>query len=113
MRHSYGVDFQYSFSGDFYETPYISLNIKQNHSNWLAVNSFVKDLFAKGTKLRFADIGKYDDSLVSDKSIEAARFFENVSKEDISDFMETYDFGIKLLDLRSTECRQTISHSPF
>lgn len=87
MRHSYGVDFQYSFSGDFYETPYISLNIKQNHSNWLAVNSFVKDLFAKGTKLRFADIGKYDDSLVSDKSIEAARFFENVSKEDISDFL--------------------------
>ena len=87
MRHSYSVDFQYSFSGNFYETPYISLNTKQNHSNWVAVKDFVAQQFSKGTKLRFADIGDYDDSRIKDQAIDAARFFENVTKADISDLL--------------------------
>lgn len=85
MRTAYNLDLEFSYYGRFYETPYISLNSKQNHRNIEAVKNFVNKLFEKNYKYRFADISQYDDKKINEKN-GASRFFENVTKEDIIDF---------------------------
>lgn len=86
MRSAYGLDVEYSYYGRFYETPYVSLNTKQNHRNIEAVKEFTQHLFNNNYKFRFADIKKYDDSKINEKN-GASRFFEDVPKDDIIDFL--------------------------
>jgi len=86
MRHSFNLDMQFSFYGRFIETPYISLNIKQNKRNYEAVSHFVDTLLSEGNKFRFAEIGKYDDKNIDLKN-GASRFFENVPKHRIKELL--------------------------
>jgi hypothetical protein len=86
MRHAYNLDVQFSFYGRFIETPYISLNTKQNKKNWGQVAKFTSKLFSEGYKFRFAEIGKYNDANINEKN-GAARFFENVPKSEIISFL--------------------------
>lgn len=79
MRNAYNLDMQFSFYGRFVETPYISLNTKQNNRNFEAIVKFVELLLGEGYKLRYAEIGKYDDNKIEIKN-GASRFFENVPK---------------------------------
>lgn len=88
MRNTYNLDVQYSYYGRFFETPYISLNAKQNKKNWEAVASLTRRLFDSGFTFRFADIRKYDDNNIKDKN-GASRFFENVPKQIVIDFIST------------------------
>lgn len=88
MRNSYNLDMQFSFYSRFIETPYISLNTKQNNRNFDAIVSFVDLLFDKQYKLRFAEIGKYDDNEIGFKN-GASRFFENVPKELVIEFLSS------------------------
>jgi hypothetical protein len=86
MRNAYSLEVQSSFYGRFFETPYISLNTKQNKKNWEQVALFTNKLFTEGYKFRFAEIGKYDDTLINDKN-GASRFFEKVPKDEIITFL--------------------------
>ena len=91
MRSSYNLRMQYSFYGNIYDTPYISLSVKQNKQNWERTKKLVTDLFAAKYRYRFADVGRFDDSLVNDPEIGTSRFFESVHKSVIIDYLS----GIK------------------
>ena len=91
MRTSYNLRMQYSFYGNIYDTPYISLCVKQNKQNWIKTKELASELFAKGYKLRFADVGRYSDSEIDNQGIGTSRFFENVPKSMIIDYLS----GIK------------------
>lgn len=88
MRSTYNLDVQYSYYGRFFETPYVSLNAKQNKKNREAVVSLTRKLFEFGYAFRFADIRKYDDKNINDKN-GASRFFENVPKQIVIDFISS------------------------
>ena len=66
----------------------MSLNTKHNKKNWEAVASLARNLFESGFSLRFADICKYDDNNIKDKN-GASRFFENVPKQVVIDFISS------------------------
>ena len=91
MRTSYNLRMQYSFYGNIYDTPYISLSVKQNKQNWERTKKLAVDLFSQGYRYRFADVGKYDDSQVNNAAYGASRFFESVPKSVIIDYLS----GIK------------------
>lgn len=86
MRSAYNLDIEYSYYGRFYETPYVSLNAKQNRRNLDAVKVFAQHLFDGGYNLRFADIRKHNDKDINEKN-GASRFFEHVPKEEIIEFL--------------------------
>lgn len=91
MRASYNLRMQYSFYGNIYDTPYLSLSVKQNKQNWERTKTLASELFAKGYRYRFADVGRYDDSQVNDIKIGTSRFFESVPKSIIIEYLS----GIK------------------
>ena len=91
MRTSYNLRMQYSFYGNIYDTPYISLNVKQNKQNWERTKKLAEELFSQGYRYRFADVGRYDDSQVNNAAYGASRFFESVPKSMIIDYLS----GIK------------------
>ena len=91
MRASYNLRLQYSFYGNIYDTPYLSLSVNQNKHNWLKTNELASLLFEKGYRYRFADVGRFDDAQVNDASIGTSRFFESVPKSIIIDYLS----GIK------------------
>ncbi len=91
MRSSYNLRMQYSFYGNIYDTPYISLSVKQNKQNWTKTKELVSKLFHDGYRYRFADVGRFDDSQVNSKEIGTSRFFESVPKEIVIDYLS----GIK------------------
>ncbi|WP_270419150.1 Z1 domain-containing protein [Bacteroides intestinalis] len=79
MRTSFNLNLQYSYYGNIYDTPYISLNTAQNSGNLDAIQKFVTMMLDKGYKLQFADRGKFDDKDI-DKEIGVSRFFADVPK---------------------------------
>lgn len=86
MRASYSLRMQYSFYGNIYDTPYVSLNVKQNKKNWEETKKLVavlKPLY----RFRFADVGKYNDDKIDDALIGASRFFENVPKDVVINYL--------------------------
>lgn len=91
MRTSYNLRMQYSFYGNIYDTPYISLNVKQNKQNWERTKKLAEELFSQGYRYRFADVGRYDDSQVNNAAYGASRFFESVPKSMIINYLS----GIK------------------
>ena len=80
MRKSCDLMLQYSFYGNMYDTPYISPNVALNQENLNLIQEFANTLICCGKKLRFAEIGKYDDSKIDDPNIGASRFFHDVPK---------------------------------
>ena len=80
MRKSFDLMLQYSFYGNMYDTPYISPNVALNQENLNLIQEFANTLICCGKKLRFAEIGKYDDSKIDDPNIGASRFFHDVPK---------------------------------
>lgn len=88
MRSAVNLEMKYSFYGGFFETPYISLNTSQNKANWNAVKSFTAKLFNGQYHFRYADIGANDDANIT-RHNGASRFFEDVPKDAIIDFLAT------------------------
>ena len=86
MKASYTLNMQYSFYGNMYDTPYVSLNTDQNKKNWTAAKDFASELFAAEYRFRFADVGRFADSDIN-SDIGASRFFENVPKERVANFL--------------------------
>lgn len=89
MRTSFNLSVMYSFYGNIYDTPYLSLNVKQNSQNLENVQFLTSKLIAKGYKLHFAERTKYDDVNIDDEKYGVSRYFANIHKEDVVDFLKT------------------------
>lgn len=108
MRASHGLTVRFSYYGDIYDTPYISVNAQQNRSNWESVKDFTAHLFASNYTFGFADIPKHIGEDVNSKS-GASRYFADVPKQDIISFLSNVkcslvnpNFNVKsLLDFLS------------
>ena len=83
MRSAYTQNIRYSYYGNIYDTPYISLNISQNTKNLNAVQKFASSMLKEGWNLHFADVGRYDDKNIDSDKIGASRYFTDVPKEKI------------------------------
>lgn len=88
MRTAARLDLRYSFYGNIYDTPYVSFNIEHNRNNITVSNTFVASLFADGYKLRYCDIIHKANKDVNDSTDGTSRFFENVPKECVSNFIK-------------------------
>ncbi len=86
MRASHGMTLRFSYYGDIYDTPYISVNAQQNRNNWESVKSFTAHLFENNYQFGFADISKHIGEDVNSES-GASRFFSNVPKQEIISFL--------------------------
>lgn len=91
MRAASGINIRYSFYGNIYDTPYISYNVETNKFNLRRTKELAKELYNEGYKLRYANIVSNDDTKISDSSNSSSRFFENVPKNIIYEFLK----GIK------------------
>lgn len=89
MRTSFNLSVMYSFYGNIYDTPYLSLNVKQNSQNLENVQFLTSKLIAKGYKLHFAERTKYDDVNIDDEKYGVSRYFANIHKKDVVDFLKT------------------------
>lgn len=89
MRTAFGLDLRYSFYGNIYDTPYVSFNIEHNRNNLRMADELIKKLFAAGYNLRFADLVKKADKDVYDASDGSSRFFEDVPKDVVVEFLGT------------------------
>lgn len=89
MRSSYNLSIQYSFYGNIYDTPYLSLNVEQNSQNLESVQVLTSKLINSGYKLKFAERTSYKDIDIDNEKYGASRYFANVSKEEIVDFLKT------------------------
>lgn len=86
MRKSYEMLVQESYYGTIYGTPYISRNVEQNSQNWKLVNELCQDLFSQGFNLQYADIVSHKGKSI-DANIGASRFFADVPKATVIDFL--------------------------
>lgn len=90
MRTAVSKDMMYSFYGNIYDTPYITSKIDHNKINTQRVQELVSYLFAQGYSLRFTDYKKVNKD-VSDSSDGSSRYFADVPKEVVVEFLR----GIK------------------
>lgn len=88
MRSSYEYDLRYSFYGNIYDTPYVSLNTSHNKTNLEQIQLLTNMLFSKGYAFKFADVAKREEKDVLHGS-GASRYFENVPKDIVIAFLKT------------------------
>lgn len=76
-----------AYYGNIYDTPYLSFNAQHNRINLQQVQSLAQKLFTAGYKYRFADVGRHSDDEVNSSSYHDSRFFENVPKSIVREFL--------------------------
>lgn len=86
MRTAVSKDMMYSFYGNIYDTPYITSKIDHNKINTQRVQELASHLLSKGYTLRYADYKKADKH-VNDTSDGSSRYFADVPKEVVVDFL--------------------------
>lgn len=89
MRASYDLTVPYTYAGNIYDTPYISLNAKRNQTNWEAVASLATMLTAKYGKMKFADVGRHPQSEIDNPTYGESRFFVDVDQSDVIEFLRS------------------------
>lgn len=94
MRSSYNLSVQYSFYGNIYDTPYLSLSVKQNSKNLETVQKITSKLLFDGFKLKFADRTKYNDKDVDNEKYGASRYFSDVPKRIVVEFLKTINCSL-------------------
>lgn len=94
MRSSFNLSIQYSFYGNIYDTPYLSLNVKQNSRNLESVQRITSKLLNGGFKLKFADRTKFVDKDIDNEKNGASRYFSDVPKQSIIDFLKTINCSL-------------------
>lgn len=90
MRTAVSKDMMYSFYGNIYDTPYITSKIDHNKINTQRVQELVSHLLSEGYVLKYADYKKADKD-VNDTSDGSSRYFADVPKKVVVDFLS----GIK------------------
>lgn len=88
MRSAYTQNVRYSYYGNIYDTPYISLNTAQNTENLNAIQSFTTSMLQHGWSLNFADRWRYNDKDINDPKNGASRFFADVPKEQVVELLK-------------------------
>lgn len=89
MRTASDYQVRLAYYGNIYDTPYLSFNTQHNSINLEKTRGFVKKLFGAGYTLRFANLGRHKDSEVLSRQYGDSRFFENVPKRLVRDFLES------------------------
>ena len=90
MRSAVSKDMMYSFYGNIYDTPYITSKIEHNKINKQRAQDLASFLLSQGYILRYADYKKADKD-VNDTSDGSSRYFADVPKEVVVEFLR----GIK------------------
>ena len=90
MRAAVSKDMLFTFYGNIYDTPYITSKIDHNKTNTQKVQEFASKLFSEGYTLKYADFKKANKD-VNDPSDGSSRYFSDVTKQEIIDFLK----GIK------------------
>lgn len=93
MRSAISKDMLYSFYGNIYDTPYITSNIEHNNINLNKVKDLVSLLLSKGYKLKYADYKKSNKN-INDKTDGSSRYFADVPKNIIIDFLQGIKFSM-------------------
>lgn len=78
-----------AFYGNIYDTPYLSYNADNNSTNLREVEKLAKKLFSAGYKYRFANVGRHSDEDVMSTEFKDSRFFENVPKKIVIEFLKS------------------------
>ena len=90
MRSASSIFMQYSFYGNIYDTPYITYNVEHNRINLEGVRKLTATLFENGYKFQYTNYKKATKD-VNDLSDGSSRFFSDVPKATLIDFLR----GIK------------------
>ncbi len=94
MRTASDYQVRLAYYGNIYDTPYLSFNSQHNSINLEKTREFVRKLFDAGYTLRFANIDRHKDSEVRSKQHGDSRFFENVPKRLVRDFLASIQCSI-------------------
>ena len=81
MRTAKGIEMQYSFYGNIYDTPYITYNVEHNRHNLQQIENLAGKLFTNGYRFVFADLKK-ESKDVNDKGDGSSRLFADVPKDE-------------------------------
>ena len=87
MRTAKGIEMQYSFYGNIYDTPYITYNVEHNRHNLQQIENLAGKLFTNGYRFVFADLKK-ESKDVNDKGDGSSRLFADVPKEVVLEFVK-------------------------
>ena len=87
MRSAKNYNFRIAYYGNIYDTPYLSLNAKQNEENLAVVSDLVTKLFANNYQYRFALVDKHVNHDVNSTEIHESRYFANVPKSVVREFL--------------------------
>lgn len=87
MRKAFDWSIPFTYYGNIYDTPYISLNPAQNRTNLNVISSFANKLKEEGYSFRFADVGRYPQSEILNPNIGTSRYFADVPKDVIVDVL--------------------------
>lgn len=87
MRSAQNYNMRIAYYGNIYDTPYLSLNAKQNEANLMAVSELVKKLFEDNYQYRFAAVEKHIGDDVYSADIHESRYFSDIPKSVVRDFL--------------------------
>lgn len=96
MRKAFDLKMLFSFYGRMVDTPYVSRNIANNKTNLEVANKFAEKLIDSNYSLKFADVEIHKDDDVFDPSIGASRYFADVPKSLVLEFL--HDIKVSLVN---------------
>lgn len=96
MRKAFDLKMLFSFYGRMVDTPYVSRNVANNKINIEFANKFAQKLIDSNYSLKFADVEVHKDDDVLDPSIGASRYFADVPKSLVLEFL--HDIKVSLVN---------------
>ncbi|MFV0545152.1 MAG: Z1 domain-containing protein [Bacteroides sp.] len=87
MRSATDYRIRVAFYGNIYDTPYLSLNAKNNEANLKETQLLAQLLFSSGYSYRFADVDRNNGKDVNSSTIHDSRYFADVPKYIVSNFL--------------------------
>lgn len=89
MRKAFDWTIPFTYYGNIYDTPYVSLNESQNRNNLKVISTLAATLKEGGYSFRFADIGRHPQSEINNPNIGTSRYFADVPKSIIVDILSS------------------------
>lgn len=89
MRKAFDWTIPFTYYGNIFDTPYVSLNESQNRNNLKVISSLAATLKEKGYSFRFADVGRHPQSAINNPNIGTSRYFADVPKSIIVDILSS------------------------
>lgn len=89
MGTSYDLQKRYTFAGDIYDTPYISINTEHNKTNRKAVADFVFNMTQANRVLKSADVKKCSQTEIKNPNYGSSRYYEDVELDDVKSLLSS------------------------